>query len=506
MTAWRGLAALLLALATMGQARAEWMQASSPHFVIYADSSASAIQRFSQELERYHSAMAKVTNRDMPPPSPSNRVTIYVVGSEAEVRRLYGENARNVGGFYVARAGGSLAVVPRIGGGGREPDFATITLLHEYAHHFMLSSAAFGIPRWYSEGGAEFFASSSFGSDGGVTMGKPAGHRAAELAFAPDVTATQLLDPASYRPKPGVGRDAFYGKSWLLFHYLTFEPARRGQMQAYLRGLTAGKSQKDAAAEAFGDFRRLEGELERYWQRPRMLAFILPGAMIQPGATTLRKLELGEAAVMPLVIRSRRGVTPEQAMALLPEVRAVAARFPADAAVLSALAEAENDAGNPGEAVAAADRALAIDRNQVNAYIQKGLALFGQANQSADPALMRRARQPFLALNRIENDHPAPLLFNYLTQRGAADKMPESAVLGLERASQLAPFDLNLRMMVAQRQIADGLKEAARQNLLPVAYNPHGGPLASEAQRLLGQLGGALEEAGEDAEATAAVP
>ena len=122
------------------------------------------------------------------------------------------------------------------------------------------------------------------------------------------------------------------------------------------------------------------------------------------------------------------------------------------------------------------------------------------------PALLRRARQPFLALNRIENDHPVPLVFNYLTQRGEGAKMPESAVLGLERASQLAPFDLNLRMMVARRQMADGYKDAARKNLMPVAYNPHGGRLASEAQRLLGQLGVAKPDMEPDVPTDASVP
>ena len=191
---------------------------------------------------------------------------------------------------------------------------------------------------------------------------------------------------------------------------------------------------------------------------------------------------------MPVMIRSKRGVDPEQAAALIGEARSIALRFPADAAVQAALAEAEYDSGHDAEALAAADAALAIDRAQANAYVQKGYALFRMAQKAGDPASYRRARSPFLALNRIENDHPIPLVYNYRTALGESGKPSPTAVLGLERAAQLAPFDLGLRMMVASRQIQDGHREAARANLLPIAYNPHGGGLARMAQAMIEKL------------------
>ena len=54
------------------------------------------------------------------------------------------------------------------------PDFTTIVLLHEYAHHFMISNSPFALPAWYSEGGAEFFGATRFNEDGGLTLGLPA--------------------------------------------------------------------------------------------------------------------------------------------------------------------------------------------------------------------------------------------------------------------------------------------------------------------------------------------
>ena len=90
---------------------------------------------------------------------------------------------------------GYLANAERVRVRGAELDFSMIVLLHEYAHHFLISSSSFALPRWLSEGQAEFFASASFERDGTVGLGRPAFHRAGELFYGTDVKAVDLLDP-----------------------------------------------------------------------------------------------------------------------------------------------------------------------------------------------------------------------------------------------------------------------------------------------------------------------
>ncbi|MGC4028023.1 MAG: DUF1570 domain-containing protein [Steroidobacteraceae bacterium] len=466
--------------------RAEWFVASSPNFVVYADDSERDIRTFSQQLERFHAAISLVTNTRPETPSPSNRVTVYVVKNPVEVRKLYGDRKADIGAFYVPRAGGSLAIVPGIKTGTTDLDFSMIALLHEYAHHFMFTSSSFAMPRWYAEGAAEFFASASFFPDGRVGIGRPAQHRAAEFVYARDVKVSELLDTRAERTRKG--GDAFYGKSWLLFHYLTFEKARAGQLRNYLRLLSRGSGSLDAGREAFGDLDKLEKELDAYLHRGKILAFTLSAAALETGPIAVRVLREGEAAAMPVRIRSRRGVTLEQASALLPEARAVAARFPQDPAVLAVLAEAEHDAQNYAEAIAAADAALALDPSLVDAYIQKGLSLFRLAAGEADAAAYTRAREPFLALNKLEPDHPLPLIYNYLVFTAQHRQPPENAVNGLRRAAELAPFDSSLRLMLAAELIRRRQFPEAREDLRSVAYNPHGGRVAEAAQRVLTQM------------------
>lgn len=481
----------VLALVSAGAAKADWVEASSEHFVVYANTSESRARTFSQQLERYHAAIAKVLTIQLSAPSPSNRVTVYVVGGEEQVRRLYGEGSRYIGGFYLPRAGGSLAIVPAVEVGTAQLPMSMITLLHEYAHHYLISSSSFQMPRWYSEGSAEFLSSASFPSNGGVGLGQPANHRAAELllpAFARDVTVAELLDPPPRGDKRN-GYDSFYGKSWLLFHYLVFEPQRQGQLSAYLRGMAEGKSSREAALAAFGDFAKLESDVDAYLRRSRMMMFKLPPEMVQPGVVTIRRLSPGEAAIMPARIRSKRGVDDELAKSVLKDAREVAARYPDDPAVLAALAEAEHDAGNDAESIASADKAIAKDPKQVNAYVQKGLSLFRMAADAPDKAAaFAKARAPFVALNRIENDHPLPLIYYYrsFVEQG---KQPNALALeGLQRASDLAPFDLGLRMTLAYEQIRHHQSAQARLTLAPVAFNPHGSGLAEAAQRVLAKL------------------
>lgn len=479
------LAGALAANAT--PAAAEWHEAASEHFVIYADDKEADVRRFAENLERYHSAMAVLTKNEVETPSPSNRVVIYVVGGEREMRALTG-GSRTIGGFYIPRAGGSRAFVQDIRKQSGYPHFTTIILLHEYAHHFLISSNRFAMPRWLGEGTAEFFAAAQFEDDGGVKIGLPAQHRAGDLAYADPVHVRELLDPALYERKKVKGYDGFYAKSWLLYHYLVFNEARTGQLDTYLRGLIGGADSLAAGEKAFGDLDTLERELKAY-ARSRMYSFVLAPERLKTAPIALRKLSAGEAAIMPLMIRSQRGVGKEEAAAIVTEARAVAAQFPEDAGVLTALAEAEYDAGNDAAAIAAADSAIARDPARANAYVQKGYALFRQAGEAEKRAAAYAAAvKPFIALNKLENDHPLPLIYFYRSQLQQGAEPNENARAALERAATLAPFDHGLQIIAGMMLIREGSHAIARDFLRPVAANPHGGQAAARAKQLLAAL------------------
>ncbi|MBI1403556.1 MAG: DUF1570 domain-containing protein [Porphyrobacter sp.] len=485
------LAALAAGFLAGSPAAAEWHKAETDRFVVYSDTSEKDIRSFAERLERFHTAMAKVTGFDPPKPSPSNRVTVYAVGSDATLKRIYGDSNSAVAGFYIPRAGGSVAFVPNVRLDARETDFTLVVLLHEYAHHFTLSSASYALPRWITEGMAEFFASVKFEPNGGLDIGLPANHRIGELNYAKRLNIEDILDYDRITRDRGPQRDGFYGQAWLMFHYLMFSKERLPQYRAYVQKFRQGEPSLQAAEEAFGDLDTLDRELKLYQRRSNIPAIRLNAEALPTGDVTVTPLSEGMNEMIDVIIRSRRGVNRDQALALLPDARRIADKYPGDAGVLTALAEAEYDAGNDAEAIAAADRALAIDPSRTNAYVQKGYALFRIAaaaeGEAADAAYVA-AMEPFQKLNAREPDHPLPLIYYYRSYVNRGREPVETARAALERAEQLAPFDKGLRLSVGIMMIREGRNSLARYVLAPLAADAHGRGDGARAAKLIAVL------------------
>lgn len=491
----RYIAAFCLLALFASPVRAEWREASSDHFVIYADTSERTLRGFSEDLERYHSAMEFLTNRRLPVPSPSNRVTIYVVGSEKGLKDLYGEGGTFVAGFYRPRAGNTVAFIPKLRTAGS--GWAQTVLLHEYAHHFLISSSSRGMPRWLSEGAAEFFASAEFENSGDLTIGRPAIHRANELMRAAEVSIYELLDEETYRAKKRRRYDAFYGRSWLLYHYLTFDEDRKGQFAEYWAALAQGMAALPAAKQAFGDLDQLDKDLDSYLRNRRWMLFTLNSEMTRVGEISIRSLSDGMAEMMPVRMRSKNGVDDEAAAEVIVDAREVAARYPNDPGVLAALAEAEYDAGFDDAAIAAADKALAIDPSRVNAYLQKGYALHRKAQDAAsdedEEAFYKSSIAAFMALNKIENDHPVPLVYYYNSFRERGRAPTEVARRGLERAAVVAPYDKGLWFDLVQMLAMEGKIALAGELVKALTSDPHGGEMTGAAAFFAAELEGATE-------------
>ena len=265
----------------------------------------------------------------------------------------------------------------------------------------------------------------------------------------------------------------FYGQAWSLFHYLQFAPERAGQLVKYQHLLATGDTALEAAEEAFGDLDQLDRELDAYVRRRKLSYMSIPRSDLPIGPIQARVLTPGEAEIMSVRIRSKVGVTHEEALALVPEARRVASRYPNDPVVTAALAEAEFDAGFDDSAIAAADRALGLDPNLMDAHIQKGYALTRKAQTAPAAAeAWKAARSQWVKANRVENDHPIPLVQFYLTYLDQGIKPTKTAVQGLEWSMVLAPFDPALRWMAAQpdaprRTPAGGVADARTARVQP---------------------------------------
>jgi tetratricopeptide (TPR) repeat protein len=477
-----------LAMATPAAATAEWREASTDHFVIYSEESPQALERFAAKLEKADRAMRVMRNIGAPVPGKANRVAVFVLPSQSDASKLFGPGGKQVGGFYVPRATGSVAFTPRITqNGARAYDLdADTILIHEYAHHFMLQNYVAAFPSWLIEGFAEFNSTIAVEDDGSVGVGLPARHRARSLLAEEPLAFATLVDQSG-QSMPAK-RSRFYARSWLATHYLTFAPGRQGQLAAYLAALNSGKTSLDAARSAFGDFDRLDRELNTYIKSPRFNYTQLKADTVAIGPVAIRTLGPAESAMMETRIRLRRGLGREQAAALLPEARSAASVFVTDAAAQTILAETELVAGNLAEAVAAADRALAADPRGIDALIVKGRVTMIRAKGNKDAAPWREARKLLLAANAIDADDPEPLILFHRSFLEQGVPPTANASQALFRALALAPQDRYLRWDAARQHLINGDAAGARAALVPLAYDPHGGERARTAAAMIAKI------------------
>lgn len=467
-------------------ASAEWWEAKTDHFIVYSESSAADAKEFAEKMERVDISLRSLQNIEFSPiKSDSQRLTVFRAGDTRDVGRLAGSGS--VAGFYIPRLGGSVSFTPAknekrgtgelLGARGRSSKTdldPQSVMFHEYTHHFMFQHFSAAYPSWYVEGFAETAATMVLNEDGSFHLGNPPQYRS-EALFGNyiNVPVERLL---ASRNKP-TGEDfyAYYSVGWLLNHYLTFEPSRKGQLKQYLRAINAGTAPADAARAAFGDLDKLNRELIKY-KSGRLPGVDVRPANYSPPQVTMRRLAADEEAVMDVVMRSKRGVDKKLAPGVARDAQQIAQRLPGSFAAQLALAEAELDwsdfdAARLPAAEAAVDRALAINPNSIDAQIIKGRIYFERGR--TDKAKMATARTWFSKAFENDSDHPTPLYYNYLTYHYEGVAPPESAVIGLEKAYDMALFDPEVRLVLARQLLAERKGQLARSILMPYAIAPH---------------------------------
>lgn len=455
------------ALAWGAMAPAAWHEARSKHFIIYANDSPDRLERYTERVERFDAAVRTALHIADRPLTDSSRLTIFVVGNEAMIERMAG---RGAAGFYASRASGSVAFVPRLPGA-QDDNFNQAIFFHEYAHHLQLQNSSAAMPAWVVEGFAEFLATAIVEKDGAVLIGSAPEYRAYSLALNHGPPVDQIV-AGTYGKLDLADLSGLYAKAWALTHYLTFDPARKGQLDRYLAAIQQGRPASQAATAAFGDLKALRKDLDRYVVNRIFGVRIRPEALAIAPAT-LRALGAGEAAIMPIRIRSQGGVDSKAAPAVALDARKVAAAYPADPAVQTALAEANYDAQDYGGADAAADRALAARPADVHSLIYKGRAQMKLAQAKAGGSDWNGARQWFLKANRADPENAEALMLFYQSFKEAGQKPTTNAVDGLLFSVALAPRDGALRMMAVRELLLEGRATDAKEFFAPIAIAPH---------------------------------
>jgi tetratricopeptide (TPR) repeat protein len=477
--------------ASSAHASDDWFEASSDHFKVYSEGTREDAIKLATNLERLDNALRMI--RGLPtasePVPDAVKLTVFQFGETRDIAQLYGNSRSGVAGFFIPRAGRSVAFVPlkpdrEVGIGtrtGPEDIDPAKVLFHEYTHYFMFQNAAAAYPFWYTEGFAELFGTLQL-TEKGFNLGEPPEHRADALRYL-TIDVRKLFDPPKDTDIEMVMKQYAYG--WMAVSYLSFEPSRKGQLVDYLKRINAGEENLVAAEHAFGDLDKLQKELEAY-KKGRARAISVTYANYTPPPVKVRAVGEDEAARMRMHIRSTRGVTKRSAAGLIDGARQLVAKYPASVPVLIAATEAEFDASNYDQAEQLAKRALAADPNSVDAHLY--LARIALERAKTDAAQFKTARAEYVAANHIDPNQPQALAGYYTTYELAGETPPEDALIALDRSYDLASFDSGIRMTLAHQLLLEKRDREALILLGPITNDPHSGKQAEKFRALVDKL------------------
>ncbi|MBV9529290.1 hypothetical protein [Sphingomonas sp.] len=470
-------------------AAATWNEAISKHFHVYADESPDDLKAFATKLERFDAAVRQARGTPDVDAGASTQVTVYVLRDIAAIRNIYGDRDSGVAGFYVPRATGSVAFVPRAGEVGTYELSAESIFFHEYTHHLMLEDTDRPLPTWLVEGFAEFFAVPRFESNGGVTLGLPPRYRA-EVLYDQGMGGLSLprMLAGDYTTLDELQFESLYGRGWLLTHLLSFDLKRRGQLSKYIDEISAGKPALQAATDAFGDLNQLDRELNAYFKADKFTVATIPASALHLPPIEVRPLSPAMAELMDTKIRFAREGKRYTAPTLVGRARSVVQRYPADAQAATLLAQIENSAKQYDAAARDADTALKLDPRSEQAELAKGEALMNIAKANPTTADWNGVRTVLSTANRMDVEDAQPLILFFRSYSAANQQPTSNAIDGLKYAILLAPQDAKLRLEAVGAFLKGNRPADAREVLLPLAYSPHAGKSHDAVRKILDQI------------------
>ncbi len=495
---FKALLALAATVAAPVQAKSNWLEVRSEHFIVDVDTDEAQARVYAEHLERFDAALRRLYGVAENPERRSNPLHIFAL--HPDMFQEVCECGAAVG-YYLPDASGSTifaGYLPDLDAKAKPGSMSPQSiLLHEYSHHFMYSNFPRAYPMWYSEGFAEFNANVIFNPDGSLTLGLPADYRYEALHD----DEVQLSVQDLFEPGGGMWLGAIevlYGRGWLLTHFLTLDPKRKGQLAVYLDQLNHGKSSIEAGKIAFGDLNALYKDLYAYLHGPKLAAPLLIPASTKPIALTVSHLGAGVAELIETHAHLVSGASPHARDRLAREAERIAARYTADGTVQRWAAEADWAADDLDAADAAADRALALAPNDIDTLLLKGVVAVRRAfkAKSTDAAVWKAARGWYLRANRLDPNRALPFVLYYQSFGAAKEAPSANAITGLKRAEVLAPEDATTRLLLARQFLAEGDALTASLLLQPIAYAPHGGKADTPARIVVNLIAaGKIDEA-----------
>jgi tetratricopeptide (TPR) repeat protein len=265
----RQVAPTLLLITTLiafaGAKQENWIQVTSPHFVVATDGSEKQGRQIADQFERmrsvFHAVFPKL-NLDSGGP-----IIVIAVKSEKDFRTLEPETylskgSLKLGGLFM-RTQDKNYVLMRLDAEGDHP---YSVIYHEYTH-FLISKSSAAMPLWLNEGWAEFYQNTEI-HEKEALLGEPSKEdllwlRQNRLLPLETLFAVDEKSPYYHEEEKG---SIFYSESWALTHFIqmTDFPEKAHRLSDYMALIAQNVDPVTAATRVFGDLKQLQSQLEDY--------------------------------------------------------------------------------------------------------------------------------------------------------------------------------------------------------------------------------------------------
>ena len=102
-----------------------------------------------------------------------------------------------------------------------------------------------------------------------------------------------------------------------------------------------------------------------------------------------------------------------------------------------------------------------------------------------DPTYYAEARKWFAKAYKTDQNDAAALVSNYQSYDKAGAAIPESALIGLDRAYELAPYGQELRFLLMRQLLRENKLKSARVVIGPIAFSPHDSKIKEESEKIV---------------------
>lgn len=286
-------AIVILLLSSLSEAKQNWIEVRSPHFLVVTDAGEKRGRDTALHLERIRAFFRQSLTVAGHHPSPF--VTVLAVKDGQTMRDIleqyWGEGQPHIAGIFAQHLDQYFAVV--------ELDIQRSgyysTFYHEYYHSITAPDFP-DLPVWLAEGLAEFYGRTDIGDDY-VGTGRPDRDLLEVLRDTKLIPLEVLfrVDHSSPYYNESNKMSIFYAESWLATHYLMIgSPEAHKLLVRYLEALGQGKNWSEATA-AFGDLKKLQADLSDYLRQRKFLYLNASPAKVDLGEFKIRTLSEAEA-------------------------------------------------------------------------------------------------------------------------------------------------------------------------------------------------------------------